>query len=169
MSPSIGRHRVRSRACVRGRVYEDRVTPGRERPFLRVVTQRWAREHVLTAEDVAVVFDASPDRVAAWVQRGQLSGIPQPGGARRFHPSEVLALLEAVLARSAEAGAGPRVDDSGSPRCVTSDNASLTPAVDSVIVPTQFVPPTAAGRRAEQRDHNHQDPARREQAEVHES
>lgn len=78
-------------------VYEHSVAPGRDRPALRVVSQRWVREHILTAGDVAVVFDVSPDVVAGWVQAGYLSGIPQAAGDRRFHPSGVLAMHEGFI------------------------------------------------------------------------
>jgi excisionase family DNA binding protein len=53
------------------------------------------RSDLLTVREVAALFRVDPRSVNAWALDGRLSSIKTPGGYRRFHESEVLALLEA--------------------------------------------------------------------------
>ncbi len=48
---------------------------------------------LLTPAEVAQLFRVDPKTVTRWVNAGRLSSIRTPGGHRRFHADEVLALL----------------------------------------------------------------------------
>ena len=51
---------------------------------------------LLTPGEVAVLFRVDPKTVTRWAQAGKLSAVRTLGGHRRFHESEVRALLTGV-------------------------------------------------------------------------
>lgn len=53
---------------------------------------------LLTPGEVAVMFRVDPKTVTRWAQAGKLSAVRTLGGHRRFHESEVRALLDGVPA-----------------------------------------------------------------------
>lgn len=50
-------------------------------------------DRVLTPGEVAALFRVDPKTVSRWANAGHLPGFKTPGGHRRFHMSEVRALL----------------------------------------------------------------------------
>ncbi len=53
-----------------------------------------ARDRLLTPGEVATLFRVDPKTVTRWAAAGRISSIRTPGGHRRFHESEVRALLQ---------------------------------------------------------------------------
>ncbi|MDM7853723.1 BldC family transcriptional regulator [Cellulomonas alba] len=51
---------------------------------------------LLTPGEVAVLFRVDPKTVTRWAQAGKLSAVRTLGGHRRFHESEVRALLTGI-------------------------------------------------------------------------
>ena len=58
-------------------------------------------ERLLTPGEVAALFRVDPKTVTRWAASGRISSIRTPGGHRRFHESEVRALLSGNPAAAA--------------------------------------------------------------------
>lgn len=57
------------------------------------MTSPRARDRLLTPHEVAAIFRCDPKTVTRWAAAGKFPSILTPGGHRRFHESDVLALL----------------------------------------------------------------------------
>jgi excisionase family DNA binding protein len=51
---------------------------------------------LLTPSEVAALFRVDPKTVTRWAKAGKIGSVRTLGGHRRFHRSEVMALLESV-------------------------------------------------------------------------
>jgi excisionase family DNA binding protein len=60
-------------------------------------------DRTLTPGEVAALFRVDPKTVTRWAAAGRLGSFRTPGGHRRFHESEVRALLEGHNATGIEA------------------------------------------------------------------
>lgn len=70
------------------------------------------KDALLTPSEVAALFRVDPKTVTRWAAAGRISSIRTPGGHRRFHESEVRALL--VAGESGLPAPRPAADRDGS-------------------------------------------------------